>query len=199
MTVITLGHARFFHNATDLRLKSHIQHSISLIEHQETDIFHAQPTTFNQVDQTTRGSNEEITSAFDFTELLAHLCASINTHGGDTGAIGETFRFVVNLLSKLASGCHHQGLGINTTPRALRRRAATVLQHGHDDGEQKACCLSGTSLGTSHQVATNVTNRHRVLLHRSGPGVSTELGVAVKVFADGFWVVFIDRLRAAIP
>ena len=81
VAVITLWHVRLFDNATNLGLvtqklelldsntlqisyfrkgkketylKAHVQHSISLVQNQETNIVHCQATTVDKINQTTR-------------------------------------------------------------------------------------------------------------------------------------------------
>jgi hypothetical protein len=105
----------------------------------------------------------------------------------------------VNLLSKLPSRGHSQGLWVDSTSGVLGGSGSSTFQHRHDNGEQEPGSLTGASLSTRHQIATSISNRHRVLLHGSGSGVSAKLSVAAEVLTNSFGGVLINRIGATIP
>jgi hypothetical protein len=54
-----------------------------------------------------------------------------------------------------------------------------------ENGEEETTSLSGTSLGTSHEITAAHNNGNRVLLYRGGDLVSGELDVAQKMVVQG--------------
>ena len=53
-------HVQILHDLTNLRLEAHVQHAISLVEHEESDVRQGNTTALGEVHKTTRGSNEQI-------------------------------------------------------------------------------------------------------------------------------------------
>ena len=64
LTVLNAWHILTLNNTSDLRLETHVQHTISLIKNQVLDVAQGDTATLNQVDETTRGSNKEIASTY---------------------------------------------------------------------------------------------------------------------------------------
>jgi hypothetical protein len=63
LTVLDAWHIFTLDNAANLRLETHVQHTISLIENQVLDVAQRDAATLNKIDKTTRGSDKEITTA----------------------------------------------------------------------------------------------------------------------------------------
>mmetsp|Transcript_20121 Transcript_20121/g.41456 ORF Transcript_20121/g.41456 Transcript_20121/m.41456 type:complete len:499 (-) Transcript_20121:512-2008(-) len=198
LTFLTLRHSRFFNNATNLWFETHIKHSIGFVQHQELDVFHAQATTLDQIHQSSRGCHQQITTTFDLTELFSDFGTTVNADGSDTGAVGETTSFFVNLLSKFAGWGHDQGLRVYLATSVIRRITSTAAKHGHDDGEEETGSFTTTGLGTGHQITTGDSNRTRILLDRSGSGVTTELGTLVEFLSDGLNRIGVDGIGSIL-
>jgi len=73
-----------------------------------------------------------------------------------------------------------------------------MLEHGHDDWEEESCGFSGTSLRTSHEVTSSMTNGHGVFLYWSRLGISTKLGIPHQLLSNCFNGVHIDGIRNVI-
>jgi hypothetical protein len=77
----------------------------------------------------------------------------------------------------------------------LRGRAGTVDERLCENGEEESTSLSGTSLGTSHEITTAHDDGNGVLLYGCGNLVSGEFDVAqemvvergVREACDGLW------------
>mmetsp|Transcript_19392 Transcript_19392/g.28282 ORF Transcript_19392/g.28282 Transcript_19392/m.28282 type:complete len:292 (-) Transcript_19392:758-1633(-) len=142
LPLTSLRHTLLFHDTANLGFETHIKHAISLIKTEETDVLHGETTTFNEIDKTTRGSNQEIATTLDLTQLLPDIGTSINDNSGDTGAIGEFTRFFMDLRCEFASWCKDDGCGVNTTAGIRWWGISTFCEHGHDDWEKKSGCFS---------------------------------------------------------
>jgi hypothetical protein len=59
-----------------------------------------------------------------------------------------------------------------------------VLESLCENGEEETTSLSGTGLGTSHQITTTHDDGNRVLLHGCGDLVTGELNVAEQVVVE---------------
>mmetsp|Transcript_59436 Transcript_59436/g.145470 ORF Transcript_59436/g.145470 Transcript_59436/m.145470 type:complete len:254 (+) Transcript_59436:636-1397(+) len=151
LAVVTLTHSRLFNDPADLGLETHIQHPIGLVKDQVMDVVHAKSATFDQVDEPSWRRDQKVATALDLPELVTDFSTTVDTDTGDTCAVTEPFRFLVDLLGQFTGGGQDQCLGVDTTASTGRFESASV-NHGHDDGEQEPRCLSRTSLGARHQV-----------------------------------------------
>mmetsp|Transcript_26545 Transcript_26545/g.35362 ORF Transcript_26545/g.35362 Transcript_26545/m.35362 type:complete len:288 (-) Transcript_26545:342-1205(-) len=192
-----MGHTLLFDDTSDLGLETHIQHTISLIKNKELDIFHCKTTAFNKIYKPSRCSYKQVTSPLNLAELFANISTTVYDNRCYTRAVGEFTSFVVDLRGKLTGGSEDERLRVNTAATSIFRGwISTGLEHGHDDGEKETGSFTRTSLGTSHEVPSGGTDRHGILLNRSGLGVATKLSVTEEVYANSFLRVDIDRFWA---
>ena len=197
LTIVAEGHALLLDDATDLRLEAHVQHAISLIEDEELDGLHGNATTLDEIDETAGSSDEHIATALDLAELIPDVGTTVDDDGSNAGGVGETLGLFVDLARELTGGGEDEGVGVATTATGVlgRRRAATT-KHRKDDGEEEAGGLTGTSLGTGHEVLVGKANGNGILLDGSGLGVAAELSVPHEVLTDGIDGVLLDGLGA---
>jgi hypothetical protein len=59
------GHILALNDPSDLRLETHVKHTIGLVEYEISDIGEADATALEEIYQTTRRGTKEITSSFD--------------------------------------------------------------------------------------------------------------------------------------
>jgi hypothetical protein len=78
LTVLDAWHIFTLNNAANLRFETHVQHTISLIEYQILDVAEGDTTTLDQIDKTTRCSNEKIAATLDLTKLRSDVGTTIN-------------------------------------------------------------------------------------------------------------------------
>mmetsp|Transcript_23825 Transcript_23825/g.35340 ORF Transcript_23825/g.35340 Transcript_23825/m.35340 type:complete len:230 (+) Transcript_23825:453-1142(+) len=132
---ISLRHTLLLYNTTNLGLKSHIQHTISLIQTKELDAFHRNTSTLNKIYKTTRCRNEKITSTFNLAKLISDICSSVDTYSGNSSTVGEFTGFIVDLGCKFTCRCEYEGIGVIATTSVIGWGGSTLGEHGHDDGE----------------------------------------------------------------
>jgi hypothetical protein len=182
----------------DVRTETHIKHAIGFVQNQELDVFHAQATTLDQIHQSSRGCHQQIATTLDLTELFSDFSTTVNTDGSDTGGVGETTSFFIDLLSELAGRSHDQSFWIYLATTVIGGILSTVAEHGHDDWKEETSGFTTTGLGTGHQITTSATNGTRILLDRSGSGVTTELSVAVKILTNGLHGILLDGIGSVL-
>ena len=193
LPIFPMGHILLLHNPPNLGLKSHIKHTISLVQNQEFDIFHPKTSPLDEIDETTGRGNQQIAAAFNLPELIPDIGSTVNNDGCDSGAVEKLLRFILDLARQLASGSQHQALRVGpSTPDATRGLGAAVAKHGDDDGEEESCGLATAGLSAGHQITIGRGDGDAPLLHRRGLGVAAELHVAEEVFADGLGGVDLD-------
>jgi hypothetical protein len=184
-----------------LGLETHVQHAISLIKDQVLDVAQGDTATLDQIDETTGGSNQQITAALDLAELGANIGTTVNDTWADPGSVGELARLVKDLRDKLTGGSKDQGGGISL---ALASKASSGSSRWcgwasqeslRQDGEQETTSLSGTGLGTSHQVTATHNNGNGVFLDGGGNFVVSELNVLQQVLVERGVGELEDRLR----
>mmetsp|Transcript_14036 Transcript_14036/g.21539 ORF Transcript_14036/g.21539 Transcript_14036/m.21539 type:complete len:233 (+) Transcript_14036:710-1408(+) len=131
------GHALGLHNAANLRLESHVQHTVCLVQDQELNVLQTDAATLHQVHQTARSGNEQVASTlFQIPQLFAHVRSSIHHHTADTGAVGKLARLLINLRGQLTRGGKHQGLGKRLSgSRIISTGIPSLLAHTHNHGK----------------------------------------------------------------
>lgn len=181
VALVDAGHVLLLDQTSDLGLETHVQHAISLIQDKVLNVGEGDTATLDQVDKTTRSGSQHIASTVDSAELLANIGTTIDDAGADPGAVRELAGLFPDLRSQLAGGGENEGGGVGlagaTHTGALGERSGATLKELGENGEEETTSLSGTSLGTSHQVTVVTDNGDGVLLHGSRLGVLGELNV----------------------
>lgn len=67
LPLLNARHVFTFDDSSNLRLETHVEHSIGFVEDQESDIGKADSTSLDQVDQSAWGSREDVTASFDLS------------------------------------------------------------------------------------------------------------------------------------
>jgi hypothetical protein len=175
LALIDVRHVFTLYDAANLRLETHVQHTIGLVENQVLNVNQRDAATLDQVNQTTGGSDQEIAATLDLTELRANIGTTVDNTGANPRAVSELAGFVKDLRNKLTSGGEDQGsrvrLALTTVAelaRGLSRHSGrTCLECLRENGEQETTSLSGTSLSTRHEIATVHNDGNGVLLDGS--------------------------------
>lgn len=203
LAVVHVGHILAFHNAANLGLETHVQHTIGLIENQVLDVDQRDAATLDKIDKTTRSSNQKITSALDLAELGADIGTTVHNTRADPRAVGELAGLIENLGNKLTGGGENEGGRVRLALTSVAKLAAglgrssgrTVLISLRQNREEETTSLSGTSLGAGHQVAAVHDDGDGILLDGSGSLVVGELDVLDQVVIQGRVGEGVDRLR----
>ncbi len=187
LAVLDVWHILTLDDATNLWLETHVQHAISLIEDEILDVAKRDAATLDQIDETTRCSDQKITSTLHLAELGTDIGTTVDDAWLDPGAVGELAGLLVNLGNQLTGRSQDEGGWVGL---ALATEVGsgtgwdsgwTVDEGLGKDWEEETSSLSGTSLGTSHQVTTTHDNRDGVLLDWGWNLVVSKLDVADQV------------------
>jgi hypothetical protein len=203
LTVVDVRHVLLLDNTTNLGLETHVQHAVSLVEDKVLDVGKGDTATLDQVDQTTGGSDKEVTSHVDLAELGTNIGSSVDDTGANPRTVSELAGLVEDLRNKLTGGSKNQSSGESLATSV----SSGVLGHGSGrslekrlgkNGKEETSGLSGTSLGTSHQVTTVGNDGDRVLLDGSRVLVSGKGDVLNKMFVQGRGLELGDSLRDVV-
>jgi hypothetical protein len=174
-----------------LGLETHVQHAISLVKNEVLNVSQGDTATLNQIDQTTRGGNEEIATTLDLAKLRADVCTTVHDTGADPRAVSELAGLLEDLRDQLTSGSKDEGGGVSlalaavaeltTTTTLDRGGRRTVLEGLRKDGEKETTSLSGTSLGTGHKITAVHDDGNGVLLNGGRNDVAGQLNVGDQV------------------
>ena len=186
------GHILALNNAANLRLETHVQHAIGLVENKVLDVLERNAATLDQVDETTGGSNEKIAATLDLAKLGADIGTTVDNARADPRAVGELAGLVEDLGDQLTGGSQNQRGGVSLALTSVAVTASllsggsdgTSLEGLGEDGEQETTSLTRTSLGTSHQVTTSHDDGNGVFLDGSGDLVTGQLDVAQQVLVE---------------
>merc|ERR1711963_277185 len=185
-------HVLVFNDVTDLRFETHIQHAISLIHHKEADFREGDTSTLEHVVEASGGGDDDVAALLQLTKLRADIRTTIGDAATERRAVAELAGFKMNLLRQFASGRHNQGdrVGLSATATTigfLRRFGATIRIVFTETGqgrEKEGSCLSRSSLGTGHQIASSHNNGKSVLLDGGGNLVTRQVDVAGEDLAE---------------
>jgi hypothetical protein len=103
LAILSARHIFALHNTTNLGFETHVQHAVSLVEDEVTDVGKTDATALDKIDKSARSSTEEITSTLDLAELLVDVCTTVHDGGANPGTVGEFTGLVVNLGDQLTS------------------------------------------------------------------------------------------------
>jgi len=189
LTASSWGHVLALDDTTDLRLKTHVQHAISLVKDEVLDVLEGDAASLYEVDETSRSGNKKIASALDLAELGADVGTTVDNTWADPRTVGELASLVEDLGDKLTSGCENERGGVRlplASETSLSRSvgAGSMLESLGEDGEEETTSLAGTGLGTSHQVTTTHDNGDGVLLDGSRNLVAGKLNVGNEVVIE---------------
>ena len=193
------GHVRLDHDAANLRLEPHVEHSVGLVENQKLNAVESDAPALHEVDEATGSGNEKVYPAIELALLQLRVVAAVDHHGGDAGAVAELVGLVIDLRGELSSGGKNQCGGVATPASAPSRLGKSSLAKKDGNGrEQEPGGFARPGLRACHHVVTGDADGNGVLLHGSGSEIPTELDVLVKLLSDGLDGELGDRLRAPI-
>lgn len=193
LSVHDTGHVGTFDNLPDLRLETHVEHPIGLVKDKVLDVGERDLSSVNQVDQSTRSSRQEVTASFDSSDLGSDIGTTVDDGGSDPRSVGEFPCLVVDLRDEFSGRGEDEGGGVGLSSTVASVAVAvvyggggrTIREKSIEDGKEETGSLTGTSLGTSHQVSATGDNGDRVFLNGSRGLVSSKLNVVEQCWVDG--------------
>ncbi len=127
--------------------KSHIEHTVSLIENRKGHVVEGNVSLVHQVKQSARCGHEDINALFQ-SIYLAPLLNTPENHGvSDSRELAVSRETLSDLDRQFTRGSHHQRPDLPHMVVFLPL-AVQMLK----DGNGKGCRLSRTRLGTTQQI-----------------------------------------------
>ena len=126
----------------DLRKESHVGHAVGLIDDDVCDVVEEDLFAFDEVDEASRGGDDEVDALGQLLDLLFDICAAVHGQDASVEALGNRLQFVLHLGGEFSRG--HQG----ECPRALWLGDIDELQHR--EAERQG--LAGPGLGLAADV-----------------------------------------------
>ena len=193
LAVGDVGHVLTLDDAADLGLETHVQHPVGLVQNEVLDVHQGDAATLDEIDETAGGGDEQIAATLDLAQLGADVGTAVDDAGTDPGAVGELAGLVEDLGDEFTGGGQNEGGGVGLALAAVAELTGSlggglggaVLEGLGQDGEEETTGLTGTGLGTGHQVATVHDDGDGVLLDGGGGLVAGELDVGDQVVIQG--------------
>jgi hypothetical protein len=171
---LTVG-ANLSDDLANLRLETHVQHAVSLVEDKVCDAAKIGLAHLEHVDQTTRGSNADFNALSEITDLLALRHTTVDAGVPDAGRLAELADLLLNLDSQLTGGSKDED------DRAVTGCQERLCVDVDDGGETVAESLSGTGLGDTDNVATRESHGPALRLNGGRLGEASSLDLIENV------------------
>ena len=138
----------------------HVQHMVCLIQHQIACGVQRHIATFNQINQTAGGGDQNICAAFQAFGLFEKACTAHNHGNFNGGAFGELFKVGGNLRHQFAGGGKDQGA------HGFGGRRMTQIKDAVQQGQTESGSFAGAGLRQTHQIAPRHDMRNGFDLNR---------------------------------
>lgn len=153
----------------DLRLETHVEHTISLIENEVSNAAKVGLAGLEHVNQTTGSGNTHFDTTSEISDLLTLGDTTVDTGVADARRLAELVNFGLNLDGEFTSRGEDEDDG--TVTGGEERLSVDVDNRGQTVGQG----LSGTGLGNTDDVATRES--HGPALGLDGSRVGKALGL----------------------
>lgn len=153
----------------NLRLETHVQHAISLIENQVSYTTQVGLAGLEHIDETTGGSNADLDSSREISDLGALGNTTVDTGVSDAGRSTELGDLLLDLDSKLTGRSENQDDGTIT---GREEGLGVDVDNSRQTVSQG---LSGTSLGDTDHITSR--EGHGPTLRLNGSGSREALGL----------------------
>merc|ERR1719233_2833489 len=167
--VCLVRHVGISHDLLHVRHEPHVQHPVSLVQHQV--LHHVEPhlPLTHEVDEPARGGDEDVTARDERGELVTRRYASIGQGRRQLTGKRKFLDLCVDLDGELP------GRGDDEAPWLVTALFTPGLVGGQkvvNDGEEESSSLARPSLSTSHQVSPCHHYGEGILLNRGERGVA---------------------------
>lgn len=176
-------------DGADLRLKTHVQHTISLVKDEVGDTAKIRSASVQHIDQTTRGSNAHLHAAAEVANLGSLGDTTVDASVANARRLSKLGHLGLNLNSKLTSR------GKDKDNRSVTRSKKRLGVDMDDRGKTISKGLSGASLGDTDDIATSEGHRPALSLDRSWVGEALRLDLGQDILRETGFVESLNRTR----
>src|SRR5438874_1879488 len=135
-----------FDDPADIRQKSHVEHAIDFIEHQNCDVAKMERALLEMIEQAARRGDDDIDAAFQFLALLAVANAAVDHGRAQIGKASIVAKGGLDLRSELSRRLQDQ-----TTK-------FPVMSEQRQNRKREGSGFSGTGLGGADQILAGENN-----------------------------------------
>jgi hypothetical protein len=161
--------ANLANDLANLGLETHVKHAVSLVENEVGDTAKVGAASLEHIDQTTGGSNANLNTTRQVTNLRTLGDTTVNTGVANAGGLSELGDLSLNLNGQLTGGSQ------NKDDRTISRSEERLGVDVNNSGETVTQSLSGTSLGDTDNITTRKS--HGPALGLNGSGAREALGL----------------------
>jgi len=179
-------------NLSDLRLKSHVQHSVCLIENQICASFQICFSSFEEVKKSSGSGDDDFNSLFEVADLWSFRSTTKHAGGVDVRTLDEILRDLLNLLRQLSSWQKDDG---NWTVSSSDRLLSADVKHR---GKQKGKCFARASSGDTDHIEPREADREADRLDGRWLGELAPLDAFQNVGREVALFKLEDRARALV-
>jgi hypothetical protein len=151
---------------SDLGLETHVQHSVGLVHDKVRDSLEVGSARLEHVDQSTRGSNTDLDTLRQVSDLRTLGGTTVNGSVPDSGRLSELGALLLDLDSEFSGRSKDEDNGTITSGE---ERLSVDVDHG---GKGERDGLSGTSLGDGNDISTREGHGPSLTLNGGG-GIET--------------------------
>ena len=180
--------ANLLNDLANLGLETHVQHAISLVEHQVSDTTQVGLTSLKHVNQTTGGGNADLDTARQITDLRTLGDTTVNTGVANAGRATKLGDFLLNLDSQLTGGSKDQD------NRAVSGGEERLCVDVDNRGKTVSEGLSGTGLGNTNDIATRESHGPTLRLNGGRSRETLGLDLIHDIAGETSLVEALDRL-----
>ena len=150
-------------DSADVRQESHVQHAVSLIQHEILKLGEICTALLHQIEQTTRASDDDVTPGTQRVLLRLFADTTVNFGNLQRQMPGVSHHVLLDLRHQFTRGRQHE----HTRTAALALRNGIRGQTGQD--RQGECgSLAGAGLRDADDITTRDHYRNRRSLNRGG-------------------------------
>lgn len=160
---LTVG-TNLLNDLANLRLETHVQHAISLVENKIGDSAEIGLASLEHVNKTAGGGNADLYTAAEVTDLGSLGNTAVNAGVADARRATKLGNFLLNLDCKFTSRGENQDNG--AIARSKKRLSVDV----NDGGQAVRESLSGTGLGNTDNVTSRESHGPTLGLNSSRGG-----------------------------
>eukprot|EP00095_Tigriopus_kingsejongensis_P006845 maker-scaffold82_size396747-snap-gene-2.39 protein:Tk06845 transcript:maker-scaffold82_size396747-snap-gene-2.39-mRNA-1 annotation:"hypothetical protein TcasGA2_TC015389" len=161
---------------TDLRLEAHVQHAVGLVQNEIGSPAQVGLAHFQEIDQSTGGSNDHLTAILEIAKLRAFGSTSEHASVPDLGGAAEFRAHLLDLLGQLTGGSQNQNNG------SIASFQIGLMIDMDDTRQEVAQCLTRSGHGNAHHVESRESDGPALRLNGSGCGEALSLHFFHDVF-----------------
>ena len=177
----------FRHDALHVGEKTHVEHAVNFVEHEDVDVVEAHFALLHEVEQAARRRGEDVHAVREILALLAVADAAVDDGHAQVGILGKILERLLDLHREFARGLEDEAahLAVRREPLENRQRERRGLARA------RLCRADHVAAGEHHRDRLRLDRGRRLiahLLHSEGEAVveaeRRERGVHLRHFGQ---------------